>query len=104
MLMDALDGVQRFLLGTADADQVPTMRAITNKVPERNVTLIAPPGRLAIAEFGGITYRIPAAFRGKTEGTLSFPETYTERTAALYALCQPCTYNLWIQTDPLLGC
>lgn len=67
MLEDAFDGVDRFLLLTADGDQVPTVRAIRSRWPERNVTLVAPPGRLTIARALG---EIATEYKELSEGRL----------------------------------
>jgi NYN domain len=68
MLCDAFDGTERFLLVTADADQVPTLEAIAGKYRDRNITLIAPPGRLAIARKLG---SVATEYRELTEGRMA---------------------------------
>jgi hypothetical protein len=68
MLCDAFDGTERFLLITADADQVPTLEAIAGRYRDRNVTLIAPPGRLSIARKLG---SVATEYRELTEGQMT---------------------------------
>jgi uncharacterized LabA/DUF88 family protein len=67
MLSDAFDGTDRMLLMTADADRVPTLKAISERYPERNLTLVAPPGRLSLARNLGA---IATEYRELTEGRL----------------------------------
>lgn len=50
ILMDAFSGtVDRFVLVTADSDQVPTVQAIRRVRPGAEIVIAAPPGRLGVA-------------------------------------------------------
>jgi uncharacterized LabA/DUF88 family protein len=68
MLLDAFDGVDRFLLVTADADQVPAIKSILERWQDRNVTLIAPPGRLVVARHLG---SVATEYKELTEGRMN---------------------------------
>jgi uncharacterized LabA/DUF88 family protein len=49
-----MDTFDRAILVTADSDQIPAVRLITDTFPQKRLTLMAPPGRLTSArELGG---------------------------------------------------
>lgn len=83
------DAVDRVLLFTADSDQVPMVKRLRAKFPEKIIFLIAPPGRLNEARELGEQCSGVSELKPETLRRFLLPPTILKPNGKPLALCPP---------------